>query len=211
MRVAIYARVSKDDDPKTPRKTPATKTGTKVKIQNPENQLRELRIFAKTQNWEIVHEYVDRASGKTADRPQFKKLFEDASQRRFDVVLFWALDRLSREGIVQTLTYLQSLSRWGVAYRSLKEHTIDTTGPWGELLIAILATFAKQERLRISERTIEGLKRARAAGKTLGRPIVPVDLPRIRRLQAEGKSLRAIAREVDISLSTIMRSLKEVA
>src|SRR5947209_5196881 len=79
MRIALYGRVSKDDGK-----------------QDTENQLHELREFCRRSGWNIEHEYVDRASGKTADRPQFKKMFEDASKRKFDLVLFWALDRFSR-------------------------------------------------------------------------------------------------------------------
>ena len=64
---------------------------------------------------EIAHEYVDRISGKTADRPQFEKLFNDAWKRKFDLVLFWALDRFTREGTLATLKRLEILSSYGVA------------------------------------------------------------------------------------------------
>jgi len=81
MKAAMYARVS-------------TKDGR----QDTENQLRQLRDFAATQGWPVVHEYVDRATGKRSDREQFQKMFEGASRREFDVLLFWSLDRLSRGG-----------------------------------------------------------------------------------------------------------------
>ena len=97
LRVAFYGRVSKDDGK-----------------QDTENQLHELREFCIRSGWHVEHEYVDRASGKTSDRPQFKRMFEDAAKRRFDLVLFWALDRFSREGTLETLQYLQRLSAWGV-------------------------------------------------------------------------------------------------
>ena len=79
MRIALYARVS-----------------TKDKGQDHENQLRELRQFVKNKSdegWKVVQEYVDKASGKTSDRPAFQKMFEDASRKQFDLVLFWSLDR----------------------------------------------------------------------------------------------------------------------
>ena len=50
-----------------------------------------------------MHEYVDKATGKRSDRVQFQKMFQDASQRKFDMVLFWSLDRFSREGVLETL------------------------------------------------------------------------------------------------------------
>ena len=109
-RVALYARVS-----------------TRDKNQDTENQLRQLREFCRTQGWEVTHEYVDFASGKSAEgRAQFQRLFTDASQRRFDVVLFWALDRFSREGVAETLNYLQRLSSYGVGYRSFTEQYLDS-------------------------------------------------------------------------------------
>src|SRR5438045_1138757 len=92
-RVALYARVS-----------------TKDKRQDTANQLDQLRQFAATQNWTVTHEYVDRATGKHSDREQFQRLFQDASQRKFDVVLFWSLDRFSREGVRETLNHLERLA-----------------------------------------------------------------------------------------------------
>jgi len=60
------------------------------------NQLRQLREFSGTQGWSIVREHIDHETGSTGDRDEFKALFEDASKRRFDCVLFWPLDRLTR-------------------------------------------------------------------------------------------------------------------
>ena len=77
--------------------------------------------FARAQNWTIVHEYIDRVTGKHSDREQFQKLFADASQRKFDLVLFWSLDRFSREGVLETLNHLQRLQSYGVGYKSLSE------------------------------------------------------------------------------------------
>ena len=106
MRIALYARVSK-------------KTGT----QDAENQLAQLRAFVGIQGWTIAHEYVDRATGKHSDREQFQKMFEDASRRTFDLVLFWSLDRFSREGVLETLDHLQRLAAHRVGYRSSRSST----------------------------------------------------------------------------------------
>lgn len=190
MRVALYGRVSKDNGK-----------------QDTENQLGELREFCQRSNWAIVHEYVDKASGKTADRPEFGKLFEDASKRQFDLVLFWALDRFSREGTLATLQHLQKLSSYGVDWRSYQESYLDSCGPFKDVVISLMATLAKQERLRISERTKAGLQRARRAGKTLGRPRVEVNPDMLKRLQQNGFSLRKIASKTKLSLSTVARAL----
>src|SRR5512142_3209183 len=100
MRIALYARVS-----------------TKDKGQDHENQLRELRDFVarkRRDGWKLHSEYVDKCSGKTAERPAFKRMFEAASRKEFDLVLFWSLDRFSREGVLETLQHLQRLSSYGV-------------------------------------------------------------------------------------------------
>jgi DNA invertase Pin-like site-specific DNA recombinase len=86
-RIAIYARVS----------TLSRET---------ENQLDQMRRFAASQRWEIHQGYIDHESGKHADRHEFQQLFDDASRRAFDGVLFWALDRFTREGPLETLQHL---------------------------------------------------------------------------------------------------------
>ncbi len=137
MRVAIYARCSKSDE-----------------SQDPENQLRPLREFAKTRGYEIVAEYVDYASGAKSDREQFQQMLKDADQRKFDLVLFWATDRFSREGIKNTLSYIERLKHNGIAIKSLQESWLDTRdNGMGQLLIAIFSWLAAQEKKRISERT----------------------------------------------------------
>jgi DNA invertase Pin-like site-specific DNA recombinase len=133
------------------------------------------------------------------------------AKRKFDVVLFWALDRFSREGIFETLNHLQRLSAWGVGWRSYQETYLDSCGPFKDVVISLMATLARQERLRISERTKAGLQRARRAGKVLGRPRVEVDIEKLRRLQSDGLSLRKIAARTKLTLSTVVRALAAAA
>src|SRR5438105_2381834 len=149
--VAIYARIS-----------------TRDKGQDFTNQLLALRQFALTQGWIIYREYVDQVTGSTDERPQFQQMFQDASQRRFDVLLFWSLDRLSREGVLETLQHLQRLTSYGVAWRSFTEQYLDSTGIFRAAVIGIVSVIAKQERIRRSERTVVGLKKARRNGRILG-------------------------------------------
>jgi DNA invertase Pin-like site-specific DNA recombinase len=110
MRVAIYARVSTDDK------------------QNPENQLRELRAWTLNSNHTISGEYVDYESGGkgASKRKQFAALFEDGAKRKFDCVVFWALDRFSREGMTQTIGYLQRLASYGISFHSYTEPHLAT-------------------------------------------------------------------------------------
>jgi DNA invertase Pin-like site-specific DNA recombinase len=188
-RVAIYSRVS-----------------TKDKGQETENQLRQLRDFcSKQEDWIIVHEYVDRVSGKHGDREQFQEMFSAASRREFDVILFWALDRFSREGVYATLQYLQRLTSIGVGYRSFTEQYLDSCGLFKDAVISILATIAKQERIRLSERTIAGLERAKAKGKIVGRPSVKCDRNMVLVLRHSGQSYNAIATELGLKKTTVHR------
>ena len=194
MKTALYARVS-----------------TRDKGQDTENQLRQLRGFAATQKWKITAEYVDRASGKGGDREQFQRMFAAASRREFDILLFWSLDRLSREGVFETLNHLQRLTSYGVNYRSFTEQYLDSTGIFKEAVIGILAAVAKQERVRLSERTLAGLQRAKAQGRVGGRP-AKIDDPKtvkaLHRLRNQGKSIRQIAAELRLSTNTVLKGLK---
>lgn len=190
MRIAIYSRVS-------------------TERQDTQNQLVQLRAFAATQDWTVVREYVDVASGKNGDRQQFKALFAAASRREFDSVLFWSLDRFSREGVFETLQYLQRLTSCGVGYRSFTEQYLDSCGMFRDAVISILAVIAKQERVRLSERTLAGLATARAQGRVGGRPRVTCDPHRLLSLRSSGKSLATIAEELKLSKSTVARLLAE--
>jgi DNA invertase Pin-like site-specific DNA recombinase len=162
-------------------------------------------------SWSVVHEFVDRLSGKTADREQFQLMFHSASVRGFDVLLFWSLDRLSREGTVATLNHLQRLDSYGVGYRSYTEQYLDSTGMFKEAVIGILAAVARQERVRLSERTIAGLQRARARGRIGGRPRTEHDpraMAKLTALRLSGASIRRIATELGLSKTTVARLVR---
>ena len=195
MRAALYGRVS-----------------TKDKGQEVANQVIQLREFCKTQGWTIVIEYEDHQSGGTADRPQFRKMMADASQRRFDVLVFWALDRFTREGTLATLQHLKQLTSYGVAFRSYTEPYLDSCGIFGDVVIAVLGTIAQQERVRISERVRAGLDRARLqgtkSGKPIGRPKAVFSRDEVQTLRAEGLSWREIARRAGVSAASVRRACR---
>lgn len=186
--VRVYARVSTDR-------------------QETMNQLAQLRDFAKKQSWMLDVEYLDYETGSRSDRAEFQRMFNDASQCKFDVLLFWSLDRLSREGALETLQHLQRLTSYGVAWRSFTEPYFDSCGVFKDALIAIIATLAKQERIRIGERTRAGLARVRAAGQRLGRPrrINGEHTTQITLLRSQGIAGREIARRLGISEASVRR------
>jgi DNA invertase Pin-like site-specific DNA recombinase len=88
-------------------------------------------------------------------------MLRDAGARKFDLLLFWALDRLTREGTLATLKCLEILEGYGVHWRSFTEPWIDSAGPFRDVVISLLASLAKQERIRIKERVRAGLDRYR--------------------------------------------------
>jgi DNA invertase Pin-like site-specific DNA recombinase len=173
------------------------------------NQLDQLQEFARKQGWTIIAEFVDTVTGSgKLKRPQFEKMMLAASQKRFDLLLFWKLDRLSREGVRKTLRYLELLDSYGVAWRSFMEPFFDSCGIMRDVVISIMATLAEQERINISERTLAGLQRARKAGKVFGRRALTVDVHQARRLQREGLGLRSIAKRMKIAVNTLQKALK---
>ena len=189
-RCALYGRIS-----------------TRDKRQDVENQLVQLRDFAANQGWEIVSEFTDSESGSKSDRPQFQEMFKAASQRKFDVLLFWSLDRLSREGVLETLQHLNRLTSYGVNYRSFTEQYFDSCGIFKDAVISILATVAKQERIRISERVRAGLATAKARGVQLGRRAkVRPDAGQIQQMRAAGRSFDEICEATGVSRGAAWRA-----
>lgn len=115
---------------------------------------------------------------------------------------------------METLNHLERLTGYGVNYRSFTEQYLDSTGMFKEAVIGILAAVAKQERVRLSERTIAGLQRAKAQGRVGGRPKTEdnaVVVKALRRLRREGKSIRAIAVELKLSTGTVQKLVKQQA
>ena len=149
VKVALYARVSM-----------ALK-------QDPENQLIELRKWAKNSNSEIIGEFVDEVSSKDT-RPQKELVLKKMRLNECDGVVFWSLDRWGRTAS-ELIFELEEFSKTGKAIISLKEG-IDLSSAAGRLMANMMAIFANFERDRIRERTLLGLARAKAQGKKLGRP-----------------------------------------
>jgi DNA invertase Pin-like site-specific DNA recombinase len=190
MRIGIYGRVS-------------------TKKQEEMNQLLQLREFVDTQGgWELTVEYIDKVTGSgKKERPQFQRMMMDASQKKFDLLLFWSLDRLSREGVSRTVGYLEQLKGWHVGWRSYTQPFLDTGNAMvTDIVLSVLAAVAAQERITISERTRAGLARAVKDGATLGRRAIKVDVVQARKLMKEG-GLRPTAAKLGISVNTLQKAL----
>jgi len=151
MEVAIYVRVSTDK-------------------QELENQLSQLRLYCRSKNYQIMKIYEDIISGGTTSRPGFDKLLDEARKGYFQHLVFWSLDRLSRSGTLFTLQILKEFDNKNITWESYQEQYLASIGPFKDVVLSVLATVAKIEKDRISERTKAGLEVAKAKGKKLGRP-----------------------------------------
>lgn len=189
MKAAIYARVSDG------------------RHQDASNQLAILGDYAAVRRWTIVERYVDEDSGAKGDRPQFRRLFDAASRREFDVVLVWALDRFTRQGVAQTFEYIKNLKTFGVEFESFTEPHFRTTGPAGELMIAIAAWIAEQERKRIKERVTAGIARAKEKGVRFGRPKATFHRDQVGILRDAGLTWQAISIKLGVPVGTCRRAL----
>ncbi len=188
-KAAIYARVS-------------TNNG-----QTPENQLAQLRDAAAKAGWDVVGEYVDQgiSGAKGRDkRPAFDRLCKAATRREVDVVMAWSVDRLGRS-LQDLVVFLGDLQASGVDLY-LHKQGVDTTTPGGKALFQMMGVFAEFERAMIQERISAGLQRAKAEGKKLGRPRIPVETEQaIRTARAQGKGILKIAREIGVGTATVQR------
>jgi len=186
-RVALYARVSTTD-------------------QSTDSQLLDLRRYVSERGWNIFKEYVDEGISGTKDsRPALNDLMNDAKKRRFDVVLVWRFDRFARS-TKHLILALEEFRNLGIDFVSYQEN-IDTSSPLGSAIFTIISAVAQLERDIIAERVKAGLRRAKENGKKLGRPSKKVDRYEIRRLRSEGRSLRQIAAELNVSKNTVARHL----
>ena len=197
LRVAFYGRISK-----------------RGSHQNPENQLIPCREWCEHNDYDLVEIYIDEDSGRKdiKDRPEFKRMFEDASQGKFDLVLFWSLDRFSRQGMAKTVEHLTKLKSYNVLFHSYKEPILSTENELvRDILLAVLSALAKQEAVRNSERIKAGHTRARAEGKVIGRPKLDERTQnQIAALVEEGLSNRKIAARLQRPESTLRPYIKQV-
>jgi len=163
MKVCIYSRVS---------------TGE----QDTNNQISVLTDWANQRGYDVIKVYEEEESAwRSGHQRVLATLLADARHRRFQMVLIWALDRLSREGALAILSLVHKLSIYGIRVLSYQESWTEAPGEIGEILYAIAGWVARMESQRRSERTKAGLARVRAQGKKLGRPLGSRDKKKRRR------------------------------
>ena len=134
---------------------------------------------------------------------------KDASQHKFACVLVWKLDRFGRS-VSNLVQGLHDLASYGVRFLATSQGIdTDQANPTSKLMLWILAAVAEFEREMIRERVKAGMKAAKHRGVRCGRPKVQVDKARILRLRQAGASVRAIAKQLEISVGTVHTLLSE--
>ncbi|GAH92614.1 unnamed protein product [marine sediment metagenome] len=163
MKVIIYLRVSSVE-------------------QSTENQRPVLEHWIEDRGHELVEVYQEQESAWRAGRQkELARLLAELPRRKVDICLVWSLDRLSREGIGTIFAIVDKFRSHGVQVVSYQEPWTEQAGPMADLLYAVTAWVAQFESKRLSERTLAGLARARAAGVILGRPAGSRDRKKRRR------------------------------
>ena len=187
-RVGIYARVSTLD-----------------KGQDVQMQLSDLRAYATARGW-AIKEYVDIGeSGSKETRPSLDRMMDDARKRKIDIILVWRLDRFGRS-LKHLILHLDEIKTIGVGFVSFKE-SLDFTTPTGRLMFHLLGAFSEFEKELIRERVRAGVAYARNKGKKLGRPREEIDMDKLFRLRQKGMTVRAISKEMKLSVGLVHKTL----
>jgi len=194
-KVALYLRVSTNNGHQTT-----------------ENQRRELEAVAARSGWTIVATFEDKISGSKGrnQRPGLDAMMKAATKREFDMVAAWSVDRLGRSlpHLVQLFSELQAL---GVDIY-LHQQAVDSSTPAGRALLQMSGVFAEFERAMLQERVATGLARAKAEGKTLGRPRAKgATDAAILRLRDKGMGMIAIGKKLGCGTGRVQAVLKGAA
>ena len=159
MRVALYPRVSgheQEDNYSIP------------------EQIERMKKYCESRDWQVYKIYTDSGyTGSNMNRPGLQSLIKDSESGKFDMVLVYKLDRLSRSQ--KDVLYLVEdvFDKHGVYFSSMTEN-FDTSTPFGKAILGILAVFAQLEREQIKERTMMGKDSRAQEGKWHGSKWIPV-------------------------------------
>lgn len=158
MKVALYARVSKDEPEGSER------------FQDVNTQLEDLRKWAASMGYEVHREYIDHGKGDDATRPGLLAMDRDGHQRKFEKILVWRMDRFTREKPFVALGRIQRLRDRRIGVVSMNEPGIDTSveSQTADLVLFVLLWQAAGEKESISMRTKAGIRQKRALGQWKG-------------------------------------------
>lgn len=174
------------------------------------------RVSTTEQNVDLQHDalnaagayrvFTDYASGATADRPQWQECLDHLQPGNILVVN--DLSRLGRN-TADLAAIVKTLADRNVGLRSIAEPWLDTTSSQGLLMFHFFSAIAEYERNRLRERTLDGLAAAKARGRIGGRPtkMTPDKAATAERMRAEKRSIRDIAKTIEVSEPTVVRHL----
>ena len=150
MKAVIYTRVSTEEQ---------VKEGFSLAA-----QLDRLRSFCDSQGWDVADVYTDEGvSAKNTERPELNRLLRDCPRQKFDVVVVYRLDRLTRS-VMDLYKLLQLFDAHKIGFRSATE-VFDTTNAVGRLFLTIVAALAQWERENLGERIRMGFDQKKREGK----------------------------------------------
>lgn len=192
MKVAIYARVSTDD-------------------QTTENQTIPLIRYAERMGWD--YEVFTEKESTRKTRPIQWGLYNQLLRKEYDGLLIYKFDRWARS-TRELVEHVENLVSKGIGVYSYTEN-VDLSTSMGKAMLSIISAFAQLERDIIRERTLAGLARARAKGKTLGRPRgkpstkdAPIEV--VKKFIGEGYDERTIADMMETSRYRIQKAIKKI-
>ena len=140
MKAAIYTRVSTPDQA--------------VNGESLDMQKERLIEYVKNHGWELYKAYEDGGfSGKNVNRPAFQKMMKDVEFKKFDILVVYKIDRLSRS-VLDFHTTMKFLEKQGISFVSVTQQ-FDTTNSMGRLMLNILVDFANFEREINVDRSID--------------------------------------------------------
>lgn len=196
MKVALYARVSSPEA---------------LQRQDTENQLVPMLEFINRHGWDLYHSYIDHMTAKQGKkRPALDQLMNDAAHMKFDVVVVWKLDRFARS-MTDFVHLISQLDKHKIRFLTITQ-PIDTDqqSATGRLLMNMLAAFAEFERELIRERISASIANRKSKGLPVGKERVFVDEMKLEEYYKDGKSIRQIARLLEVKKSTIENRIKEL-
>lgn len=132
-----------------------------------ENQIQLCMDYGKNLGIKDFLIYEDEGfSGKTTDRPKFKEMLKDAKNKKFDYLICYRLDRISRN-VSDFSTLIEDLNKLDISFISIKEQ-FDTSTPMGRAMMYISSVFAQLERETIAERVRDNMYELARTGRWLG-------------------------------------------
>lgn len=159
----------------------------------------------------IAEWYAECASAGTTRRPELRRLRAAVTGGHVARVYVFRLDRLARSGVADTFRLIDEFRAHGCALVTVADGLPALDGPWGDVVVAVLAAAAQIELEALKERLRVARVRCEREGRKWGRPLrlTPSDWPRLLELQSRGYSVRKMSMALKVPRSTVARALKE--